>query len=167
MCSNGTGGGESTTQIAQSDTDNSTVLYLRIVEQEVNRQLSFGVPQGLIRSDLISEAHEALAVALHRGNSAIRLAIRNALIDRVRHEAVRMRHSGDILERIADFGESVVGELVVGITPRQTQAVRLVYYFGMTEAEAAGEMECSQPVVHKILAAAIVALRKKLQDVGY
>lgn len=142
--------------------------HLRIVEQEVNRRMALGVQPILDRSELLSEAHEALAVALNRGTKAVRLAIRNALIDRVRREETRVRYGGDMPEQIvsADFQESVVGELVFTLTPRQVEAVRLVYYFGITEAEAAGEMGCTQQVVHKILSAAIGGLKEKLQGIG-
>lgn len=152
------------------DLDDPIAEHLLIARQEVARVIAQGLPDALNRdrSELESVANEALGIALARGKKATRLAIRHKLDDCVKHERVRMAHDGgEVPERIADLRDSVVGEMVFDLAPRQVQAVRLVYYSGLTEAEAAGEMGCSQPVVHKILSAALVALRKKLQSAGY
>ncbi|MGB7762858.1 MAG: sigma-70 family RNA polymerase sigma factor [Bryobacteraceae bacterium] len=155
-------------RLGGGDADDGIAQHLRILECEVKRALKRGVPDGMDRDDLISEANGALTEALRAGNGATRLAIRNAIRDRIDRESTRSRYIADEgAERIGDFKESVIGELVLHLAQRQMQAVRLVYYFGLTEAEAAGEMQCSQPVVHRALTAAITALRKKLQAIGY
>jgi DNA-directed RNA polymerase specialized sigma subunit len=142
---------------------------MRIVGQEVNRVLAKNhVPKNLDRDELLSVAYEALTVAHNKGKKAVRLSIRSALNDRRKRELVRIRHDGEMPENVlVEFEESIIGPLVKdSTTAHQYMAIRLVYYLGMTEAEAAAEMGCSHQAVHKALTSAIGSLREKYRSIG-
>lgn len=137
---------------------------LKIAGQEVNRIMALGIPRGVDRSDLEEEANYALGVAVAAGTKALRLAVRNALLDVCKKQRVRLRHDGEMPAECVGvpMAESVVGELVFDLTPRQMTAVRLVFWEGMTQAEAAEEMNTCQSDISSLISAACDALKKKL-----
>jgi DNA-directed RNA polymerase specialized sigma24 family protein len=147
--------------------DSLILQSLPIVEQEVRRRMALGVPRGVDRSDVQSKANEALVVAIAKGTTATRLAVRHALCGLVRYEAMRQRHGGDIPEvegaPPADRPASAeAGELALAdLTARQMEAVWLVYYEGLSYAEAAGKMDLSVTDLGNVIQAAKKTLRKK------
>ena len=138
--------------------------HFSLIAQEVNRLLALGVPHGVDRSDLESEAQEALVVTVAKGARWVRLSIRHALQDLIRHEVMRRRFSGDMPSDVSTqspSAESVVA-LVYDLSLRQVMAVRLVYYEGLTQEEAAEEMSCSQEDISHLLSRAIKKLRNSV-----
>jgi predicted DNA-binding protein (UPF0251 family) len=149
-----------------------TLRYFPLVAQEVNRRLALGVPRGVDRSDLESRANEALVVAVSSGTRAIRLAIRHALVDLVRYEGLRGNRAREapaetvrppITTPMPERGRRMaVGELFYILTPRQQEAVHLVFYEGLTQDETAGRMNCCQQDISSLLSCAQNKLRAEV-----
>jgi RNA polymerase sigma factor (sigma-70 family) len=148
----------------------SVSQYLPIVEQEVRRRMALGVPRGVDRSDVQGEAEEALVVAVAKGTTAIRLAVRNAIQDLVRHEAIRLRSAGEMPEpeQVATprsdqvdtrFDFDVVITHLADLTPRQRKAISLVYRDGLTQEKAAERMKCTREAVKYLLTAGLKRLK--------
>jgi len=95
-----------------------------------------------------------------RGTEAIRLGIRNALNDLIRHEVMRRRHG---MEMPAEITTPAVESYHLGkwedLPTQQVRALYLVYVEGLTQVEAAKEMKCSQQAVGQLLERAKNKLR--------
>jgi RNA polymerase sigma factor (sigma-70 family) len=146
---------------------NRVLQYLPIVDQEVRRRMALGVPRGVDRSDVQGEAEEALVVAVAKGTTAIRLAVRHALVGLMRYEAVRQRHRGDMPEvedaPAADRparAEVTDSSVLIGLKPRQMEAIQLVYYEELSYAEVAEVMNLPVSDVHSLIRAAKENLRR-------
>lgn len=142
--------------------------FLPIVGQEVRRILAKGIPPRIERDDLTSAAHVAL-VETHRrrpdcGPGALRSAIRWALMDVVRdgRQRANLHAEMPVEPTTPAITPDVVGELVFDLAPRQMTAIRLVYYEGLTQAEAARQMGTVQSDVCELIGASLRILKKKL-----
>lgn len=156
--------GNNLTSMAVGSMATNPIDHLPLVSQEVNRRLALGVPRGIDRSDLVGEAEEALVVHCARGTNALRLAVRGALQNYVNHEAMRQSHDGPMPADVAAPKPTAdeVAELVFHLTPRQMTAVRLIFYGGLTQEEAAEEMNCCQQDVSSLINVSVKRLREAL-----
>jgi RNA polymerase sigma factor (sigma-70 family) len=159
----------------------------RIAKEEAGRALNRGVPAHISRDELISEGDAAIAA----GNKATRLAARSAITDLLRSEQRQRGHQNDASDALSDArrrqkvdasvpdidiasyasvdrddgGEYFRERLRLAaeeLPERQREAVRLVYFDGRSQADAAAVLGCSQPAVAKLLAVAFEAIRAKV-----
>jgi hypothetical protein len=122
--------------------------------------------------DLRLHANAAMVAAVRRGCSGatLRLDIRHSLRDlcrrnqRISHYASPMPN-GDIFNR--DWNKNrtdpricLITQTIHELSERQQQAIRLVYFDGLTEQEAAVAMGCTHQGVHKHLCSGIARLQK-------